>query len=334
MRPTPSVEDLLAAPVGVALLDRIEARNRHESFRPFEAFSDSDPIAVQASVHQVGMMSLGELLSLALDAADDIAGPWSGGAPDSLAHAYTLAPARVTIAEALWERFADDLLMPMGPALQQYWLSDTEGAEPDPAFRDFSDVYGNGEFTWDGFWTVTDPPPETHDGLISAWEMYPGPVTRWRLPVRPRVRLWTINHPTDWVRLVESYPKVASRGHDGWELPGANQHLTEIQDLCAVVGQHAARATPSPHVLPDWGAVASHYDGVHLSWAGFLTTEGYVSDLADGGVTMLRYWRSERTLWLSDVFGNPEPLAGPELSGNWSDPGPTDTGALGSCSIA
>ena len=100
-------------------------------------------------------------------------------------------------------------------------------------FDDFSDVYGNGEFTWDGFWTVTDPPPETHDGLISAWEMYPGPVTRWRLPVRPRVRLWTINHPTDWVRLVESYPKVASRGHDGWELPGANQHLTEIQDhLC------------------------------------------------------------------------------------------------------
>ncbi len=185
-------------------------------------------------------------------------------------------------------------------------------------FRDFSHVYGNGEFTWDGSWTVTDPLPEIHDDLISAWEMYPGPITRWRLPVRPEARVWIIDHPSDWVRLVESYPMVASGGHAGWELPGVNQRLADVQDLCAVVGQHAARATASHHVLPDWGAVACDYDGVHLSWAGFLTTEGYISDLVDGGVTMLRYWSSERTLWLGDVFGDPEPLSGPELPGRIS----------------
>ena len=30
---------------------------------------------------------------------------------------------------------------------------------------------------------------------------------------------------------------------------------------------------------------------------------------------MLRYWRSERTLWLHDVFGDPEPLGA-----LWIDP--------------
>lgn len=54
---------------------------------------------------------------------------------------------------------------------------------------------------------------------------------------------------------------------------------------------------------------------VHLSWAGFLTTEGYVCDLEAGAVTMLRYWGSERTLWLADVFGDPAPLGAPVLSG-------------------
>jgi len=35
--------------------------------------------------------------------------------------------------------------------------------------------------------------------------------------------------------------------------------------------------------------------------AGFLTGGGYVSDLDGGDVTMLRYWFSERTLWLRRV---------------------------------
>ncbi len=31
---------------------------------------------------------------------------------------------------------------------------------------------------------------------------------------------------------------------------------------------------------------------------------------------MLRYWRSERTLWLNDVFGTPESLPPPTISDN------------------
>jgi hypothetical protein len=33
---------------------------------------------------------------------------------------------------------------------------------------------------------------------------------------------------------------------------------------------------------------------------------------------MLRYWSSERTLWLHDVFGAPTPLNPPDLSGRIS----------------
>ena len=188
-----------------------------------------------------------------------------------------------------------------------------------------------------------DPPPEVHDDLVWAWEIHPGPISRWQLPIRRDVRTWDIDRPDDWTRLVETYPKVATRPHDGWELPGPNQHVytglprlvhnglqrllsvpnqdvdAGLQRLLAVPNQHAARSSVDRHVLPDWEAVAQDFDGVHLSWAGFLTTEGYVSDLSVGGVTMLRYWSSERMLWLADVFGDPVPLVAPALSGRVND---------------
>ena len=68
-------------------------------------------------------------------------------------------------------------------------------------------------------------------------------------------------------------------------------------------------------LLPGVGLVAADYDAVTLTWAGFICTEGLVYDLADGAVTMLRYWGSERTLWLRDMFGDPVPLPAPHLSG-------------------
>jgi hypothetical protein len=43
-----------------------------------------------------------------------------------------------------------------------------------------------------------------------------------------------------------------------------------------------------------------------------VTAEGCATDLADGDVAILRYWFSERTHWLVDVFGQPEPLDAPE----------------------
>jgi len=316
----PRVDDLLAAPVGVALLDRLELAERGV-FLPFDALTDSDPEAVERAVVSVRTMAVEQLLNVALGAADCLAGPWTGGAPDSLALAYGLAPARRPLAEALWLRFGESLAEPMGA--QEYWLSRREpGMTVQPGFSDFSRVYGNGEFTWSGFWTASAPPGAIHDDLVRAWEMYPGPISRWRVPINPSARVWVIDHPADWVRLVKSFPMVATNPHDGWELPGPNQHKSDVKRLASVPSQHGVRTKLDRHVLPDWSAVATQYDGVHLSWAGFITAEGFVSDLADGGATMLRYWSSERTLWLRDVFGEPEPLDAPLLTGNVS-------GALG-----
>jgi len=46
-----------------------------------------------------------------------------------------------------------------------------------------------------------------------------------------------------------------------------------------------------------------------------------VNDLDGGDVAMLRYWFSERTHWLADVFGAPVPLDAPELPDFGSDGG-------------
>jgi hypothetical protein len=311
-----SLDELVAAPVGVALLDRIEHAERSE-WLPFAALGVSDPESVEAGVRAVRAMSWGVLLGSALDGAQYLAGPWQPGAATSLAIAYGLADCRRPIAEAICQHFRAELDTAMDLTCQECWLSDMSqlGHWESPAFRDFTKVYGNGEFAWDGFWTVSSPPRDIHDSLIDVWELSAGPITRWRLPVQPGVRLWTVDRPSDWVRLVETYPRVAFGSHAGWELPGPNQHNEDTDRLTRIEGQHAARTAVSRHVLPDWTAVARDFDGVHLSWAGFLSSEGFVADLPSGGVTMLRYWGNERTLWLRDVFGRPEPLPGPQLSG-------------------
>ena len=110
--------------------------------------------------------------------------------------------------------------------------------------------------------------------------------------------------PGGLARLVTSHPRPAV-AHPGWELPGINQHQAEVSPLLALPEQRATRLSIRHHVVPDWQAVAGQYDAIHLSWAGFITSEGCIVDLGDGDVTMLRYWFSEHTTWLADVFGQP-----------------------------
>jgi|GEM_PF-872522 len=313
-----SFEDaLLAAPVGVALLAGLEAAQRDDLVR-VEAPIESDPRAVQRAVDALEAMSFGRLVATAVEVGQSFASPWrSGEAPMQLAHAYHGAHDRRPIAEAVAARFGAELHSTTTVGPQEWWLSYDPNNDwfRRPLFAPLAEVYGNGEFTSRGLWTVTDPPAEAHLDLLGAWEMDDRSISRWALPVAPGARVWQVHRPADWVGLVTAYPKVATEAHSGWELPGPNQHRAEINTLLDAPGQHAARTTIGRHVLPDWRAVATDYDGVHLSWAGFLTTEGFVSDLHGGGVTMLRYWFSERTLWLADVFGEPVPLPEPTLPG-------------------
>ena len=308
---------LLEAPVGVALLAKLEGAHRRDGVW-LGGPKGAHPETVLSAVEAVAGLSVGSLIAVALEAALDIAGPWMPNAPEELAEAYRCAEARAPIAEAVAARFGPALHEAVDRAAQEWWNAPwPAGAlERSAYFRDFGNVYGCGEFTWAGLWTVTDPPSETHDLLIGAWEMDDLTVSRWRLPVRDDDGpVFEIHQPADWVRLVDTYPQPARLAHNGWELPGPNQDPTCLAGLVRGGHRHAARISAGDHVVPDWQAIAADYAGVHLSWAGFLTTEGYISDLGHDAVTMLRYWSSERTLWLADVFGAPRPLPAPALTG-------------------
>lgn len=313
------IEEVLASPGGVALLDALEAEQR-EDLGLFEVIEESDPGAVEGAAENVASMSFGDLVHHLVAGSERVGGPWLGDAPRRLVRAYRLAPARASIAAAVMSRFGASLRSDVSYAAQQWWTS-AAGADAqvvaDATMSGKRGVYCCGEFTWNALWTVSEPPGEVHDDLIDVWEMYPGPISRWRLPIEPAARVYEVHGPVDWVRLVARYPCLPTRVHGGWELPGPNQDRTAAH-LLEDVSAGAAVRVGVRVAMPDWERVGEDYDGVHLSWAGKLTCEGRVVDVPDLGddvVTMVRYWGSERTSWLNDVFGVPEPLAAPSLSG-------------------
>ncbi len=306
------VDALLVAPAGVALLAALEGEVRSD-VPGWRMPTDRDSGAVAAAADMVSARSFGSLLALAVDVAVVRVGPWISTAADELSTAHRHAEQRAPIAQAIADRFGDELHATLDAGGQQWWHSGrTDAYFMARRFRDFDRVYGAGQFTEAGLWTVSDPPAEVHASLISAWELDPGPVSRWHLPVRPGARVLDIHCPQDWVRLVEAHP-ARGRTYWDWELPGPNQHPNRLRALLATPGQRAARTAIRQQLVPDWASVAADHDGVHLSWAGFLTSEGCVSDLGGGDVTMLRYWFSERTLWLADAFEEPVAVAAPDV---------------------
>ena len=304
------VEAILESPVGVALLARVEARVRQPEGRG--SVLDTKRDAVLAAAEAVGRMSFGELLEVVMLAGMLDVGAWMSDAPATAAAAYRHAEARAPIAQALNDHFGPALHAPLDRDAQQWWTNEHLRVDQlAPLFGKFEDVYDAGQFTEAGFWTVTDPPEIAHAELIGAWELYYGPIGRWDLPVLTQARVFEVHRPADWARLVVEHPRAASLHVTGWELPSINQRPAELSALIAVHGQRAARTSIRRHLVPDWRSVAGRYDGVHLSWAGFITAEGCITDLDAGDVTMLSYWFSERAHWLADVFEKPQPAPEP-----------------------
>lgn len=145
------VEELLAAPVGVAVLARLEADLRPD-LAWFEAPDDSTHEAVQRAATWVRSKSFGELMAPTLYAAESLAGPWVPDAPASLARCFRLAGQRQPIAEAIVGEHLKPLDAPCDLEAQQWWLSDevADARHPRRLFMAFDHVYGNGEFTWAG----------------------------------------------------------------------------------------------------------------------------------------------------------------------------------------
>lgn len=137
------------------------------------------------------------------------------------ASAYRHAEARGPIAEALNDRFATALHEPIARHAQQWWTTgNVLVGRVAPLFRDYEQVYGAGQFSWAGLWTVTDPPEVAHEQLVDAWELYGGAISRWGLPVLPEARVLEVHRPSDWAGLAVEYPRQAEPHQESWELPG------------------------------------------------------------------------------------------------------------------
>jgi hypothetical protein len=54
--------------------------------------------------------------------------------------------------------------------------------------------------------------------------------------------------------------------------------------------------------------VAAHYDAVHLTVGGYLTTAGRALSVSGSAATMLAGWDPDETYWLADVL---EPAGAP-----------------------
>jgi len=272
---------------------------------------------IAAAAVAVSHMGFDGLLEAAFRAAS-AAGPWNPSAADLVTESYRHVELRRPIAEAIEARFGAQLRAPIDLEQQECWLGDAAGSRGrmGAAFRDFGFVYGSGEFPWHAVRTITSPPEHVHQDVVGELEI-PAPVGRWAMPIdrstiaeRP---VYTVHGPTDWARLIAKYPKPAEPRQGCWGLPDNQSELLPEHPLFSVEHQRAAVREHAGHLVPDWTSIAEEFSGVHLSWGGWITSEGYAHLDEQNQVTMLRYWFSDHTFWLRDVFGDPVPFPAPNI---------------------
>ena len=112
----------------------------------------------------------------------------------------------------------------------------------------------------------------------------------WPVSAPGTARVYEVTGPDAWTTLVEEHPLDVSAGrrHDWWRVSGWD----------------------GAWLVPDWSAVATRFDAVHLTVDGYLATAGraLAVDLqgrAAPARTMLAGWNPDATWWLADVL--PEP---------------------------
>ena len=104
--------------------------------------------------------------------------------------------------------------------------------------------------------------------------MEPASYRRYAAVIDETARVFEISGPADWHELCISFPSVN-------------------QDRNSPAGAGS--------LSPDWKRVAEEWDGVHLTFAGLLTTP-FVRHNSAAGSTMLWSWDTEGTLWLPGEF--------------------------------
>lgn len=96
-------------------------------------------------------------------------------------------------------------------------------------------------------------------------------------------RVFEIDGPEAWVRLVEHYPLevTSARRHDWYRTTGRD----------------------SAWYIPDWSAVAGDWDAVHVTVAGYLATATRACSIIDGdAATMMAGFSPDQSWWLTDTL--------------------------------
>lgn len=157
---------------------------------------------------------------------------------------------------------------------------------------------------WSGYWWSTPTPsrlPATTRSISGIGAVGLALVEDglgWRearcWPVKPRsgARIYEISGPDQWTNLVGHYPMDVSnsRRHDWWRATGWTGRW----------------------LIPDFTTVASDYEAVHVTVAGYLTTAGRALRVGDAR-TVLAGWDPDQTYWLADVLEESGPAT------NWTD---------------
>jgi len=138
--------------------------------------------------------------------------------------------------------------------------------------------------------TTTRPLPRLGSAAL-AWEedsFGQGSAAVWSMQATFEPRVWEVDGPEAWTRLVDRYPLdvTFARRHDWYRTTG-------------LAGRWR---------IPDWDAVAEDWDAVHVSVAGYLTTATRALPLADGAsATVLAGWNPDQAWWLRDVLTTTTP---------------------------
>lgn len=307
----PFVVELMEAPAGAMALAALEADAlRTEDLLDLELV---EPTAsgVARAADQVRDVDFYNLMQVAVRVTAQMAGSYESEAPRRVARALRDAPARLPIAEAIAARFRVDLHEPLRRPGQHWWwmynLASWSDVEPIGQHPGAHPAWLTAPINW--FFTSNPGPERLLEAFGIAWDQSSHDVTRWSLNVDSGARIYEIHRPEDWQALVTAHPCEARTWYEGWQIASNDPEDQSASDeLRGLLQQCAARWGVRRFIEADWAAVAQDWDAVHLSWAGFLTTEGTACDLGDGDVTMLLGWGSERTLWLNPVLSDPQPV--------------------------
>lgn len=102
----------------------------------------------------------------------------------------------------------------------------------------------------------------------------------WPAALADSARIFEIDGPPAWQRLVTRYPSAATATYrHTWAWTGWDGEW----------------------LVPHWAAVAADWDGVHLSVAGYLSAAGLILP-AGPARTLLAGWNPDETYWLTDVI--------------------------------